>query len=259
MRDELHRAIDNIYDDEFTEFYFRYVSEDNARFDLENILTYNVGVKAFRKLHPHHLVMERSFNKPETDRAELSQYSILQEYDTIIPGERMWTNKELLAFWDTTLDPMRTDTKPATIWYKIKTGYFKAVQKSDDHAHLGIKLKLVVPNTKKIQLFSVLKSLIDGTMASFDDYNGSELEEVSERLSISLKIEQQVVMKLLMDGDKAVFNPTRFVYPYRSGVMWNPADDRLVHIDLEIAESNERDVWEYSGELFVVQGIEMNV
>ena len=44
---------------------------DNSRFDFENILTYNVGVKAFRKLHPHHLVMERSFNKPETHRTEL--------------------------------------------------------------------------------------------------------------------------------------------------------------------------------------------
>lgn len=253
MRDELRHAVSQIDEEEFSDFYFRYAAEDQSKFDLENILTYNVGVNAFHKLRPHHLVMERSYAKGNTDRSELSSYPILMEYDTMIPEKLVWKYDQTLVFWETSLIPLRADTKPATIWQQLKNGYLKSLQPSGQYLKLGIKLKLSVPDRASFKLFAVLKPLIDGTVAAFHSHDGSEIQEASERLSVVIKVKQSVIQGLLMDKNHAVLGQTRLVYPYRNGVMWNPADERLVHTDIEIVESIGTDNWYYSGELFSVK------
>jgi hypothetical protein len=82
MRDGLRKALLQLDAADAQQLYMKYSAAGSDRFDLEHVLTYNVGAGAFRRLAPSVLLMERSLSKPaaEEEGTSTASFPIRQEY-----------------------------------------------------------------------------------------------------------------------------------------------------------------------------------
>lgn len=91
-----------------------------------------------------------------------------------------------------------------------------------------------------------MKILVDGAVASLHRYDGTDLVEVSQRLSSRLGLEPAAVAGKLADTSRALLGPRQLLWRFGQFVQWNPADDRLARIELTARPS---DAWRVSGSL----------
>lgn len=106
--------------------------------------------------------------------------------------------------------------------------------KSEGISPLGLKIELKVPSHSAIQLISAIKPFLDGIIAAFHTHNGAFLDEVATRLSVAMDLAPNDFKELLMDHATAALGTINLLQPYRNFVKWNPADDRLVHVDKSV-------------------------
>lgn len=85
---------------------------------------------------------------------------------------------------------------------------------------------------------------------------GSEPSTTRTKLSYGLSYEPKGWERLMRDQIRSavagIYDDFDWLYFRDAAVMWNPADDRLVHIDNEIVDLDGAGVWDYSGEVFTV-------
>jgi hypothetical protein len=96
----------------------------------------------------------------------------------------------------------------------------------------------------------MVKEIFDGVICAFQAHTDTTvLPQVAARLATTLPADPEEIAKHLLDQRRAVLGPVpRLVYPYGTGVKWDPADNWCVAGELLRAESVDRR-WAIRGEL----------
>ncbi len=218
--------------------------------DLENVLLYNVGSGKFKKLCRRGLVLERSFQLRPYPFIEFSNYLHYQRYEVTTKQLPMyWDVGKILAAWtDISMVKLTSDMKPHEFWIALKE--HNGCVSSDEiykDKYFGLSLQIEMPERSNFNLAAIIKSMLDGIIAAFHVYQGSELHLVSERLANVMSVDAQYVAKLLMDKSKAVLGVRNLLQPYQNNVQWNPADDRCVAINITCKKATEKKAPKISG------------
>ncbi len=76
----------------------------------------------------------------------------------------------------------------------------------------------------------MVKVLVDGVVSALHTHDGTQLDVVAERLSQRLDVSPTQLAALLVDNPAGLLGARWLLWPYRSFVQWNPADERLVYL-----------------------------
>jgi hypothetical protein len=194
---------------------------------LENVLFYNVGGIAFSPLGLQTLCFERRFEEVAPPPASLEQ-GVAHHYAYRIdgPGWSRWREGMLLAEWTGVTIPSVLST--STAWAAMRTGPAVTVVRPANTTELG------VPPGTALSI-EVMRTLIDGIIATFHAHEGSNGEELERRLAVAVGGERALSAgRLLTDDGWNLLGRRKLVYPWGGGVKWNPADERLVAVRYEI-------------------------
>lgn len=237
MRDELRSALKNlklVTPDEF--LVATYNSSDRTFCDVENILMYNVGVSCFRDLSGPGFVLERGFT-PVSD--EYDHEMIYQ----IVPApyvSKRWDLIEQIAEYSFDAPRLTSDMKPADVWRWCKLGTLTSADIVDEQVPLCIEVEITPSRGKQIRPASFIKPLLDGLLSAFHSHDGSNLAILLERhLTHFQSVPPETIRQWLLNKEHSVLGRRRLLQPFKAGIKWSPADDRLVLIRINIQSPSD--------------------
>ncbi len=79
-----------------------------------------------------------------------------------------------------------------------------------------------------------MRPALDGVISAFHGHDGSELDELSQRLGRALGADPASVARSLMNDSEAVLGKRRLLWPRATGVQWNPGDDRSLAAEVHV-------------------------
>lgn len=228
-RDELRRALRNLTPT--GELVAEYCSTDRRLCDVENVLLYNVGVAQFTTLSSKRIKVVRSFDVPPltpSGRAlpHLHRYGLWQQ------GLSAWRRGRLVGERVFVIPaPFRT----STVW-AVARALAATSEVESDSRELEVDVDITLPATSSLGLASLMKPLLDGVVASFHCHDGSgDLDLLAGRLAGQLGAGTPEVKRLLLKGPAAL-DARPLVRRFGEGVQWNPADDRLVAVEIRMTK-----------------------
>lgn len=119
----------------------------------------------------------------------------------------------------------------------------------DEFEPLGLSLRIKVPKGVSVSVISVITPLLDGIIFAFHTHKYIDVSVATHRLSSKMDVDTNELDRLLKIKTQAVLGSVDLIQPYRNFVKWNPADERLVLIDIKLEESTDN-LWRHDGELF---------
>ncbi len=233
-----------------------YTSQDHGFCDVENVLVYNPGPSTFHHLCRTGLRLERRFEDPPPAPRPLSTPPFHHHLYTSTHDEMSsyWVEDSLLAEWSFSTEPLVGEIKPDSIWMAAARGQVTRTAEMGTArtrpAQFGLRLMIERPSGASILLANVLKPLLDGLLCALHTHDGSNLDEISRRLSTRLDEDQDTIRRTLLSTDRDVLGERQLVRPYRQGVQWNPADDLCVLADVRTRGGAE---WRCAGRIFTVR------
>ena len=241
MKKDLKKAIQTLCPKVETVLYGQYNSPDQAVCDIDNVLFYNVGTGAFKRVCQNGFFIERSYEKVAGPEEQPEKYMHYQQYALVAKTKHSgyWKEKRVLASWqDIILEKM--PTKPHGYWRIMKENRI-AVDTLPYSGKYGLEILLHIPNGRIWNFAGVLKPMLDGIIASLQSYQGDQLNEVSQRLATVLPYQPEEISRLLLDRHQAVLGSRALVHLFRKFVQWNPVDEQCVFIRLlrETAHGNQ--------------------
>ena len=247
LRAGLRSAVARLSADSSHALHAMYTSPIGGRFDVENVLLYNIGTSAFAPSAGFELVVERLLGsvppspRPLEGSAHHYAYAIM-ERDT---PWRAWSTVRLLASFES--EEVRSQTevaRPASVWLAARRGITSVHAAANDSSPIGLELTVELPQGARVNLAALAKPLIDGTVAGFHEHDDSaSLDLVASRISAQISVPAEEVRSLLSGNAAGILGPRRLLWPWRDGIQWNPADDRCsaVRIRRESHDATDRD------------------
>lgn len=225
------------------QLYGAYSSADQSLCDVENVLLYNVGLSSFSRSVNKAIVVERFFDKPPDNPDGRSGF--LHHHHYRCHREVSFLDWITVASWPTT--PIVLPLRIEQVWAALRDSV--VVNDVRDHTRDRLSIELTVhgpSTTSSPTLLSMLKVLIDGAISTLHAHDGADLAEVAGRVAARLGSDPAGVATMMMDPKTAVLGTRRLLWPFRSLVQWNPADNQLVRVSLESQPSN---TWSVSGRI----------
>ncbi len=196
------------------------------------------------------MILRRSLPDPRIPSAlavGVCQYGLIDRHIKSL----YWEKEYLLAKWtNSTCLSLTGDIKPHSIWYDMKKGNNKVSNFIDSSTPFGVQVTINTP-VARISLSHTIKPLLDGIISSFHNHDGSNMDEIAERLSGLLKLSKEDTAALLANSTIAVLGRRRLLNPFGKGLQWNPADHMCVAAKVTVQIDND---WSISGEIFKVNG-----
>jgi hypothetical protein len=216
-----------------------YTSPVEARVDLENVLTYNLGTtQPFDRMGIERLILERSFaSVPACDTMLVAppSHHYLYRITTAAPQEsRIWQEDRELLRWDGMAVPKRTATSS---WWAFR----QAKRAPDTRGNVMdyFALRILLPRNAYPRLLPAVKTLVDGIIAGCGVHTGPERPTVIAALAADLGIRPAVVACELTDSSGAVLRGTDLVRSRAKRPHWNPEDGRVVSLDIGLHDGAE--------------------
>jgi len=260
MRDALRRTLREMPGHPDRALHAVYFSREEGFVDAENVLIYNVGSGAFSHLCQSGLCFEWCLRAPPDPPSTFSgspkHYHLYHvvELDNL---RHKWGATRTLASWRDVVCPVvRSDLKPAEVWQGMKQGGISPARGTTTPPQYGVEIILQSPQTVAVNLAGVVKPLMDGVLSAFHLHDGSNMAEVTRRVSKALGTSGQAVAKMLGDEAGAVLGETCLVRIRSSGVQWCPADDGCVLGEIDLKTVTAGGPWSLSGRVFEVIPIE---
>ena len=228
----------------------QYTSGVRGLADAENVLLYNVGMSAVSHLTRAGVAVERSYHEPPPAPAAWTGQPLLHHHRyTMVPAEqafRSWVEGPVFAAFDRVpIDAANV----AGVFTGLRRG---AMAPSDCVAAgepFGLTLSLDVPPARARSLHQLVKVVVDGVVASMHVHDGTALGEVTARLAGKGHGTGAELTAMLGDARWAALGARTLVRPFRSGVIWNPADDLCVAAKVLIRPGTSPQV-RLSGQMF---------
>lgn len=198
-------------------------------YDIENMCIYNLGTATFSRCCPTDIAFEEMSAK-EIDRFQnyfgaISDQNCLYAYSsTPRKGlEEKCNSKQLFAEWSHISIDMDLPNSPHRYWASMRRQYERVsvqkVLKQPELAHFGIRV--IIHLSRRTLPAGIMKPLLDGIVCAFHGRNS-----IDNILNI---ITQDAFDKMVVDAENsiALLGERNYLQPYRDGVKWNPADERL--------------------------------
>ena len=208
--------------------------------DLENVLFYNVdsGASVFGPSTRYGVRFELGAGRmpaPPSGRVWRCCY----EYRLAPVGRsvKWWRSAYALGRFVAADLPAGGRIPSATaVWYAVRRGQWEAWNRL---AHPGdrfqLDLRLSVPGDRA-RTPDLLKPLLDGVTAAFQSHGDrTTATAMAGVLAARVGGGSAELANLLLSDERAVLGRVeRLLYAYRSGVKWNPSDDRCVAATIEL-------------------------
>ena len=226
-----------------------YYSSATDRVDAENVLLYIVGTGRFAAAARNGLRFERVFSAfpGEATGTHCHRYSLVPAASDSSHWSRVRPILEVPSMPITNLDALK---RPESIWLEARREI-----PSGAVPHLGrfaLELELELGLGDRIRPADVLKPLIDGLIAGLHSHDGTSSDIVVPRLAARLGLPVGQVQAYLGDDTRAWLGRRRLLWPWGTGVQWNPADDACVSAVLRLRDSRTSD-WRLSFGLYEVE------
>jgi hypothetical protein len=212
-----------------------YSSADRSRFDLENVLTYNLGTGAVRAAAIHGLVLERRFTSvqdaPHHYRYELGPEA--RQWSGWAEGQRLATVRFTA--------PLSTFSggKAGAWWLAARRGSDLTVDTPSTTVPDAYLLRLIIdpPTAWRGSLAGLLKPLADGVIAALHTHEGPT-ETIAQRAGVvDPHLNATEFVHLLTETRAIPLGTVRLVVPWGTTLQWHPADDPIVGLDARITRT----------------------
>lgn len=215
-----------------------YSSDDGSPVDVENVLTYNLGTGAVSAGARHGVVLERSFARV----GDAPQDAHHHRYRLVDTGHR-WTHWEPgapLASLRFVADAAIFGAGSCGRWWTAarRAGCVAHVRADTAPERFVLRIQVSPPSAWRGGLIGLLKPLTDGVVAAMQAYDGVVDEALLARAATvdpTLTVEE--FRDLLTRPAGAPLGRGRMVVPRGAGVMWLPADDQIVALELHLAHA----------------------
>lgn len=177
-----------------------YASVDAQRCDVENLLLYNVGLRAFAHLHVHDIVLVRSMTPPPPPDGVSKALGHHHRYELADVAPPAPSGPVVARLAPT---PLRMPLRVASVWYDIRS---KGHLEVGDGAGELLAVEVTVhrpPSAFRPGLLGVVKVAVDGFISALHTHDGSELAVVAERLGARLGLPREGVADLLLANPPA--------------------------------------------------------
>jgi hypothetical protein len=215
-----------------------YSSTDRRLVDVENVLTYNLGIGAIRAAAQHGLILERAYS-PVHDSDHKHHY----RYRLADP-DQSWTHwsadKPLASISFAAPDAFRNPT--AGRWWLAtrRAGLTAHAQTTTVPERLALRVLVSPPEPWRGSLASMLKPLTDGLVAAMHAHLGPLDPELLERApTINPDLIRDEFRTLLLEPTTAPLGRVRLAVPWGATLQWLPADDRIVALDIRLTTECE--------------------
>jgi hypothetical protein len=211
-----------------------YSSTDRRPVDIENVLTYNLGLGAIRAAVQHGLILERAYTAvDDTDHTHHYRYRLAD------PGQPWthWSVDKPLASVEFTA-PAEAFRKPtAGRWWLAtrRAGLTAHAQTSTVPDRLALRVLVSPPENWRGSLARLLKPLADGLIAAMHAHEGPLDPALLERApAINPDLTRDEFHALLLAPTTAPLGRVRLAVPWGATLQWLPADDRIVALDIRL-------------------------
>ncbi len=245
FRTELAAAVGHLAADPDQALHAIYTSPMDGRFDVENVLLYNVGTAAFGRSAGSELVVEQRMwpipapPRPLEGAAHHYAYAIAQR----AAAWRAWSVvRQLVSSDSDEIGSMAEAARPASVWFAVRRGHTSIFSGTGDSSRIGLELTVELPPNAHPNLARLTKPLIDGTLTALHAHDDpAAVDLVSRRISARIGVPASDVRSLLSSNEAAILGSRRLVWPWRESVQWNPADDRCVAFRIQRVDREETD------------------
>ena len=225
MRDDLRGALSRLHGDAL---YALYSGPPDGTFDLENVLFYNVGCSVFRPVATRCIRFERSHSSPPAPTGRTLRWHHL--YTTDRPSPR----------WSASRDGVELRLQGAGRLPATAAAWWAAAHSAhaDAHANLDVAplaLDLHLTSMQPVNLTERVKKLTDGLLCALHSASAPPSEQLVLRIASVTGLPPTHVFRNL--SRSGPMGPAKFVWPYRQGLQWSPADDRLVSVNMTWSQS----------------------
>lgn len=259
MRNSLKSAIKDIPGANNTILNAIYSSNKQGFIDVENVLIYNVGTAAFRHLCNRGLRFELRIASPPEVPLKVIESAIHHHHYSVVNREApslYWKKEVTLAYWkDISCPPIKDENKPHFFWCAMKKGSTEVINFHHIPSEYGIRVIINSPIGTEINLASVIKPLLDGIISSFHLHDGTDILEITKRLSKLVGNEELNLEKMLISSQTAVLGRRKLLHRFRQGLQWNPADDSCMIAEILLDDSLEKGKWSLSGEIYTIKNV----
>lgn len=221
--------------------------------DVENLAIYNVD--SFSTAGRYGIRFELGDTVPEgpngTEYPYAYRYALAKKDDPFVHWQK---ERELASFdWIDVAD-LKAGKELAPVWLALWRGQVTTSQKViAPDTPFGLSIEVRPPAGRRRVLGGMVKGVVDGVICALQTHTERPVSgTVLERLSLSLKVEPEEIEKYLCDPSRAVLGEVRrLVYPYRSGVKWDPSDHWCVAGQLLDVEPKPGETsWAIKGTVF---------
>jgi hypothetical protein len=211
----LRERLKALEDDSESVLTCQFHSEASARFDIENVLSYNVGLSAFDgPAACRGLIFERVRKSPRLSPSGASLqhchwYGLTRCPTTPPAGPRMQFSVSSTKHVD-------------LVWWAMANAPPIDAGEISDRFELYVEFGL--PGRSALR--SVLKPLVDGIVAGLQ-FDPDPRQKVIERLAARMGMEAQSVSRRLKNPNNPLLGErSRLVHKRGNSVQWNPGDDK---------------------------------
>lgn len=201
--------------------------------DIENILLYNIGSGAFRNCAARGVRFNRRAPEPHPFYAHRYTYEIeplTVEFQASAP---------VVARMEGTVD-YRALRHSTALWQQLCGATLKTTSTIPDGAEFAMRVKLGLP-PRTPSAAALIKTVFDAIIIRSQSHDGPLADDVIDRLvAATMWTPAQVISALRRDASP--LGSGSLVHSFRTGVKWNPCDDRCVAGELLIDDITGHDV-----------------
>jgi hypothetical protein len=221
-------------------FCAEYVSTDATFCDVENVLLYNVGASAFAGLGAKRISFWRTDASPPVapDGLRAPHYHRYAVGQNDAPPA---VEGRVLAEWRDVAFPRLT---VAGVWTALRASDAARGSSAMPNSQLAMNLRVSHPPSNAP--FGIVKQLLDAIISAF--HSASVVDDECVRLLVPQRARDVGwIVDSLTDPSWNLLGARALVGRFRTGVKWNPADERLTLVHMEFATATS---WSMSGTLF---------
>jgi hypothetical protein len=230
-----------------------FASKDDLRFDVENVLFYNVGADAFRHVARDGISFARRALEVAPTRSSWAHYTHRYTLRSVADAEAQRDDHVVLASWTAVaIDAFGSRPSASAAWYPMREADVLVHSLAERGRRIAVRLTVDVPTASGATAADLMKPLLDGVISSFHAYVGQDQDELARRIGAQLHVAPDRIGALLGSSDTGVLEPRNVVKRWSTGVQWDPADDRC---DAGVIIVNRSaGGWRLSGEIAASEG-----
>lgn len=201
----------------------------NRFYDIENMCIYNLGTSAFSACCPTEIAFSAIRGKDVDKLSKMFgakvEHNCFYVYSPVLKEEleRECNSKPLFADWNYIGIDTKLPNTPRKYWTSLRQQYARVcVHQIPEHPETDcFGIKVTVHCSNRMLPASLMKPLLDGIVCAFHQRDGVD--------NLLHTITKEAFEKVVVSAENriAVLGKRDYVNPYRNGIKWNPADERL--------------------------------